>query len=140
VEVDTDGGVRVYTGATSQGQGQETTLAQVCAEVHGVGLDAITVVHGDTQLMKYGVGTFASRAAVTAGSAVLRASERVRERARRLAAPRLEAAPDDLVLADGRVHVAGFPDRFLNLSEVARMATPATGARPEMPQWTTATD
>jgi CO/xanthine dehydrogenase Mo-binding subunit len=134
VEIDTDGSVHVYTGATSQGQGHETTLAQVCAEVLGLGLDAITVVHGDTQLMKYGVGTFASRAAVTAGSAVLRASERLRERALRLAAPRLEAAPDDLVLADGRVHVAGFPDRFLNLGEVARMATPAyRGAAGEAP-------
>ena len=101
VEVDIDGTVRIYTGATSQGQGQETTLAQVCGEVLGVPIEAITVTHGDTRLMKYGVGTFASRAAVTAGSAVFRAAERVRERALRIAARHLEASPADLVMAEG---------------------------------------
>jgi len=127
VEIDTDGAVRVYTGATSQGQGQETTLAQVCGEVLGVGVEAITVTHGDTQLMKYGVGTFASRAAVTAGSAVYRAAERVRARALQIAARHLEASPADLVTANGRVHVSGSPDRFISLGEIARMTTP--GAR-----------
>jgi CO/xanthine dehydrogenase Mo-binding subunit len=134
VEVDTDGTVRIYTGATSQGQGQETTLAQVCSEVLGVPVESITVTHGDTRLMKYGVGTFASRAAVTAGSAVFRASERVRERALAIAARHLEAAPADVVLAEGRVHVAGFPDRFVGLGDVARMATPgARGPASEAP-------
>ena len=70
-------------------------------------MESITVIHGDTDLMKFGVGTFASRAAVTAGSAVLRASERVRERARALAGRHLEAAPADIVLAEGRAHVWG---------------------------------
>jgi carbon-monoxide dehydrogenase large subunit len=125
VEVEADGTVRVFTGATSQGQGQETTLAQVCGEVLGVPLESITVIHGDTDLMKFGVGTFASRGAVTAGSAVLRASERVRERARALAGRHLEAAPVDIVLAEGRAHVSGFPDRSVSLGALARMATPA---------------
>jgi aerobic carbon-monoxide dehydrogenase large subunit len=125
VEVDGDGSVHIFTGATSQGQGHETTLAQVCSEVLGVPLESITVTHGDTQLMKFGVGTFASRAAVTAGSAVLRASERVRDRALRIAARHLEVSPADLVLSDGRAHVAGFADRSISLGELARMATPA---------------
>ena len=125
VEVDGDGSVHVFTGATSQGQGHETTLAQVCSEVLGVPIESITVTHGDTHLMKFGVGTFASRAAVTAGSAVFRASERVRERALRIAARHLEASPADLVLADGCVHVAGFADRSVSLADLARMATPA---------------
>ena len=125
VEVEHDGSVRVFTGATSQGQGQETTLAQVCGEVLGVPVDAIEVVHGDTELMKFGVGTFASRAAVTAGSAVFRASERVRERIRILAGRHLEAAPADIVLAGGRAHVSGFPDRSVGLGTLARMASPA---------------
>jgi len=127
VEVDADGAVRIYTGATSQGQGQETTLAQVCSEVLSVPIEAITVTHGDTRLMKHGVGTFASRAAVTAGSAVFRAAERVKERAFQIAARHLEVAPADLVAAEGRVHVSGFPDRFISLVEIARMTTP--GAR-----------
>jgi CO/xanthine dehydrogenase Mo-binding subunit len=124
VEVDADGSVRIFTGATSQGQGHETTLAQVCSEVLGVPVESITVTHGDTELMKFGVGTFASRAAVTAGSAVFRASERVRERALHLAARHLEASPADLVLADGRVLVTGFPDRSVSLADLARMVTP----------------
>ncbi len=125
VEVESDGGVRIFTGATSQGQGQETTLAQVCSEVLAVPVDSIDVIHGDTELMKFGVGTFASRAAVTAGSAVLRASERVRERVRVLAGRHLEAAPADIVLADGRAHVSGFPDRAVSLGALAKMASPA---------------
>jgi CO/xanthine dehydrogenase Mo-binding subunit len=134
VEVDGDGSVHVFTGATSQGQGHETTLAQVCGEVLSVPIESITVTHGDTQLMKFGVGTFASRAAVTAGSAVFRASERVRERALRIAARHLEASPADLVLADGCVHVAGFADRSVSLGDLARMATPAyRGPGPDPP-------
>jgi aerobic carbon-monoxide dehydrogenase large subunit len=132
VEVDTDGAVRIYTGATSQGQGQETTLAQVCSEVLGAPIEAITVTHGDTRLMKYGVGTFASRAAVTAGSAVYRAAERVRARALRIAARHLESSSDDLVVTDGRVHVSGFPDRFITLGEIARKTTPSARG-PEAP-------
>src|SRR5262249_28578638 len=99
-------------------------LAQVCSEVLGVSVEAVTVVHGDTHLMRYGGGTYASRAAVTAGSAVFRASERVRERVRSIAARHLEASPADLVLADGRVHVLGSADRFVTLGQVARMAAP----------------
>jgi len=124
VEVDPDGGVRVYTGATSQGQGHETTLAQVCSAVLGVPVEAVTVTHGDTALMRFGVGTYASRAAVTAGSAVWEASERVRERALEIAARHLEASPGDLVLADGRVHVSGLADRSVSLGDLARMAAP----------------
>ncbi|HXJ79383.1 MAG TPA: xanthine dehydrogenase family protein molybdopterin-binding subunit [Candidatus Methylomirabilis sp.] len=124
VEVEADGSVRVYTGATSQGQGHETTLAQVCSAVLGVPVEAISVTHGDTQLMRFGVGTYASRAAVTAGSAVFQAADRVRERALRLAARYLEAALADLVVTDGRVHVSGFPDRSVTLGALARMAAP----------------
>ncbi len=127
VEVDPSGAIRVCTGATSQGQGHETTLAQVCGELLDVPIENITVVHGDTRLMRYGVGTYASRAAVTAGSAVFKATRIVRERALDLASEHLEVAREDLVLVDGRVQIAGVPDRSVTLGELARLAMP--GAR-----------
>lgn len=127
VEVDPAGTIRVYTGATSQGQGQETTLAQLCREILKVPLKDITVVHGDTRLMRFGVGTYASRAAVMAGNAVFKASTIVKERALDLASQYLEASPEDLELEDGRVRIVGAPHRFVTLGELARVAAP--GAR-----------
>lgn len=124
VAVDGRGKVYVYTGATSQGQGQETTLAQICSDVLGVEIDDIVVRHGDTTLLRFGVGTYASRTTVMAGSAVYQASLRVKEKALRLAAQRLEAAPADLILVNGHVHVVGAPARAMSLSELAQMASP----------------
>lgn len=124
VEVDTSGTIRVYTGATSQGQGQETTLAQVCGEILDVPIEDISVVHGDTRLMRFGVGTYASRAAVTAGSAVFKAAWIVRERALDLASKHLEASPEDLVLEGGSVRIVGVPHRSVTLGQLARMAMP----------------
>jgi len=124
VEVDPSGTVRVYTGATSQGQGQETTLAQVCREILRVPLESIVVIHGDTQLMRFGVGTYASRAAVTAGNAVLKASKMVYEQALDLASQYLEVSPADLVFDSGQIHIVGVRDRFVTLGEIARIATP----------------
>jgi carbon-monoxide dehydrogenase large subunit/6-hydroxypseudooxynicotine dehydrogenase subunit gamma len=124
VEIDAAGRVYVSTGVTSQGQGQETTLAQVCAEALGVPFDAIVVRHGDTALMRHGSGTYASRGAVMAGTAVYHASRRVRDKALRLASRVLEAAPEDLVIDAGRIHVAGVPGRGLALGELARRASP----------------
>jgi CO/xanthine dehydrogenase Mo-binding subunit len=125
VQVTPAGKIQVATGATSLGQGQETTLAQVCADVLRVPLDQIVVRHGDTALMPYGVGTYASRAAVMAGSAVHGASLKLRDKILRVAADQLEASPEDLVLEDGRVSVRGVPDRGLALREVAAAAGPA---------------
>ena len=127
VEVDPAGTVRVYTGATSQGQGQETTLAQICREILKVPLKDITVVHGDTRLMRFGIGTYASRAAVMAGNAVFKSAKIVKERALDLASQYLEASLEDLELEDGQVRIVGAPHRFVTLGELARVAAP--GAR-----------
>lgn len=127
IEVDPAGTVRVYTGATSQGQGQETTLAQICREILKIPLKDITVVHGDTRLMRFGVGTYASRAAVMAGNAVHKAAKIVKQRALDLASQYLEASPEDLELGDGCVRIAGAPHRSVTLGELARVAAP--GAR-----------
>ena len=129
VEADEAGHVRVVTGAASVGQGVETVMAQICDEVLGVGLENISVVHGQTDQMAYGLGAFASRVTVMTGSAVHRASAALREQIIGMAADLLEADPADLELADGRVGVAGAPARSLTLGEVAAAARPGRPAR-----------
>jgi carbon-monoxide dehydrogenase large subunit/6-hydroxypseudooxynicotine dehydrogenase subunit gamma len=119
IEVGPAGGVRLLLGGSSVGQGIETVMAQIAAERLGVPLDRLEVLHGDTDLVPDGVGSWSSRSTVIGGSAVLAAADATAEKARRVAARLLEASPDDLVLADGRVHVAGSPARGLQLAEIA---------------------
>jgi carbon-monoxide dehydrogenase large subunit len=98
VRLDQQGNVHVVTGAKPHGQGLETTLAQVCADEFGVPFDRVTVTTGDTALIQYGIGTFASRSAVTAGTAVGVAAGRLRTKVLAVAAELLEASPADLEL------------------------------------------
>lgn len=132
VRVGPSGRVTVYTGANAHGQGLETSLAQVCADQLGVTPDDVSVRMGDTSYIAYGVGTFASRSAVTAGTAVGVASGLVREKALRIAADLLEAAPADLELEEGTVFVKGAPSQRVALGEVARAAIP--GPRSRLPE------
>ena len=122
VRMDPSGAVTVLAGVTSQGQGTETTVAQLAASELGVPLDTITVVLGDTDMTPFGLGAFASRQAVIGGGAVVRAAAAVREKMVRIAAHLLEAAPDDLDVADGAVSVKGAPGRTIAIAEVARVA------------------
>jgi aerobic carbon-monoxide dehydrogenase large subunit len=122
-EVQPDGTVTVVTGISPHGQGHATALAQVAAETLRVPMEAVTVVHSDTAAVPRGEGTMASRSAQTGGSAVLRATEGVRDKARRIAAHLLEAGVEDVVLFDdGRTGIAGAPDRALTWSELAAAA------------------
>jgi len=123
VRVDNDGRVFVYSGASSQGQAHETTLAQIVADVLSVALETVTVVPGDTDGLPYGVGTFASRVAVLGSASALHAAGEVRRKALAVAADRLEVAPEDLTLEDSRIAVRGAPDRGLSLGEVAAIAS-----------------
>jgi CO/xanthine dehydrogenase Mo-binding subunit len=128
VRVDPAGQVFVFSGASSQGQSHETTLAQIVADGLSVPLDRVTVVPGDTAGIPYGVGTFASRIAVLASASAAQAAAEVRRKALAVAASQLEAAPADLVLDDGRIGVRGAPGRGLSLAEVATIAsTPRPG-------------
>ena len=122
VSVEPYGHVRVSVGAPSQGQGHETTLAQVCADRLGVPLESVSVTGGDTARFPSGAGTYASRVAVIVGTAVALAAEAVRDKARRVAARALVCDPDDVVIADGRAHVKGAPDRAPGLAELATLA------------------
>jgi carbon-monoxide dehydrogenase large subunit len=124
VEVDATGHVVVYSGVAAVGQGIDTTLAQVCADELSVPPEDITVVHGDSARVPFGVGGFASRGASVALPAAAAAARKVRDKILRVAAATLEAAPEDLVLADNAVHVRGMPERKATFRELARAAVP----------------
>jgi carbon-monoxide dehydrogenase large subunit len=127
VRVGRSGRISVYTGAMPMGQGIKTALAQICAEQLGVDAQSITVVAGDTAVIPYGQGGFASRQTVTAGSAVHLAAVAVREKALKVAAHLLEVGADDLALRDGRVEVVGAPGSGLTLREVAEAVSGVPG-------------
>ena len=127
VTVSKSGGVHVYSGGTSVGQGIETVLAQIAADALGVDPQAVHVTAGDTAAQPFGSGSWASRSTVVGGSAVHQAATAVRERAVELAARILEAAQEDLDLAGGSVSVRGDPAVRLSLADIARAAAPASG-------------
>ncbi len=122
VRIDPSGAVTVLAGVTSQGQGTETTIAQIVASEVGVPLASVTVVLGDTDATPFGLGAFASRQAVIGGGAAMRAARAAREKVTRIAAHLLEAAPGDLDLADGTISVKGAPGRAVSMLDVARVA------------------
>ncbi len=124
VRVESDGRVLVSTGVTSQGQAHATTFAQIAADQLGVQPRDVLLTEGDSQAFYWGVGTFASRAATVAGSAVHLAAVKVREKAKQVAADLFEAAPEDIELADGKVFVKDAPHRSLTLGQVAISANP----------------
>jgi carbon-monoxide dehydrogenase large subunit len=111
----------VFTGSTSMGQGNETAFAQIVSERLGVPPARIQVLWGDSDALGAGRGNGGSGALTVGGSAVVRASEKIVERGRRIAARMLEAAPEDIGFAEGRFTVAG-TDRGVTLAEVARTA------------------
>src|SRR5579863_655525 len=124
VRVESDGRVFAATGVTTQGQAHATTFAQIVADQLGVRPEDVLVTTGDTQAFNWGVGTYASRAATIAGSAMHLAAVKVREKARQVAADLFEASPDDIELADGKVFVRDAPHRALTLGQVAISANP----------------
>ncbi|PYN61952.1 MAG: xanthine dehydrogenase [Candidatus Rokuibacteriota bacterium] len=129
VKLDREGHVVVATGAVNSGQGHETSFAQVAADALGVPLDWVTVIGGDTAAVPFGVGTFASRSAVTAGSSIADACREVRGKLVRAAAALLEAAAADIEIEDGRASVRGSPGTAVDLARVVQASIP-TFARP----------
>jgi carbon-monoxide dehydrogenase large subunit len=126
VRINPSGKVSIYTGAAAMGQGIKTALAQICAEQLGLTADQVTVFCGDTATSPLGLGGFASRQLVTAGSTVLIASREVAEKAKLLASKLLEADVSDLELREGKVAVKG-TDESLELRELARVLRGAPG-------------
>src|SRR5262249_25591828 len=127
VRVSNTGRVRVCPGAAASGLGLRTALAQFCAGELGLRAQDITVVPGDTSGVSLGLGAFASRQTVTAGSSVLLAARAVADKAKKLASHVLEAAEHDLELVDGEVRVVGASQLSIKLGELARILKGAPG-------------
>jgi len=106
----------------TQGQGHETTFAQIVAEELGIPPEDIDVVHGDTDVTPYGLGTYGSRSTPVSGAATALVARKVRERARIVAAAMLEASPDDLEWEKGRWMVKGDPEKGATIQEIAMAA------------------
>jgi carbon-monoxide dehydrogenase large subunit len=106
-------------GVKTQGQGHETTFAQIVANELGIPPSDVVVQHGDTDNTPYGLGTYASRSTPTGGAATAVVARKLRDKARQIAAHLLETSPEDLVWADDRFHVKGAPDRGATIQEVA---------------------
>ncbi|MBI4761496.1 MAG: molybdopterin cofactor-binding domain-containing protein [Chloroflexota bacterium] len=128
VTVEASGKVNVTTGIGTQGQGHFTSFAQIVAEQLGVKVSDVRIVTGDTSEFHWGTGTFASRGAVVAGSAVHAAAKSVRQKVLKLASKVLEAPEEELELEDGAVRVADIPQKSISLGELAVLANPLRGA------------
>jgi carbon-monoxide dehydrogenase large subunit len=122
VVVNPNGRVVVRSGATPQGQGHETTFAQIAADYLGIHPRDVVVEHGDSSAIPRGIGTFGSRSTTIAGSAIVRSLEKVRAKASQVAAHLLEAAPADIVWDHGTLHVRGIPSRAVTFNAVAAAA------------------
>ena len=107
VRVNATGGLVVMTGSHSHGQGHETSFAQVVSEMIGIDANMVEIVHGDTANTPMGMGTYGSRSIAVGGSAMVRATEKIINKAKKIAAHLMEASDADIELKDGRFSVAG---------------------------------
>ncbi|MGF6159262.1 carbon-monoxide dehydrogenase large subunit [Ensifer sp. KUDG1] len=107
VRVNAVGTIEVLTGSHSHGQGHETTFAQLVADRFGVPLDSVNIVHGDTDKVQMGMGTYGSRSGAVGMSAVVKALDKVEAKAKKIAAHLMEADESDIVIENGELKVAG---------------------------------
>lgn len=121
VRVNPTGSVTVLTGSHSHGQGHETTFAQLVTEALGVDFDLVEIVHGDTGKVPFGMGTYGSRSAAVGGVALVNALEKIRTKAKKIAAHLLEASEEDIEFKEGQLTVAG-TDKAVAFSDVAMAA------------------
>ncbi len=127
VTIGGNGKVSVATGISTQGQGHFTVFAQIVAEQLGVKAEDVNVVTGDTAHFHWGAGTFASRGAAVAGTAIYNAAVKVREKIFATASKWLEVPPEQIELGDGKVWVKGKPEQFITLGDLAFRANPTRG-------------
>jgi carbon-monoxide dehydrogenase large subunit len=122
VRVHITGGVTVYTGTSPHGQGIDTTFAQIVADRFGISPELVEVVHGDTGTGPQGLNTYGSRSLAVGGEAVVRATDKVVAKIKKVVANALEASPDDIELTGGKFAVKGSPDKGMTLAEAAGAA------------------
>ena len=121
VTVHPTGKVSVYTGSHSHGQGHETTFAQVVADRMGIPIEDVEIIHGDSDTVAFGMGTYGSRSLAVGGSAIVKSIDKVLEKGAKVAAHLLEASPDDLDYADGKWTVKG-TDKSVAFGDVSLTA------------------
>ncbi len=121
VRIQPTGKVSVYTGSHSHGQGHETTFAQVVADKLGIALEDVEIVHGDSEAVAFGMGTYGSRSLAVGGSAIVKSLDKVIEKGAKIAAHKLEAAVDDLEFANGAWTVKG-TDKSIAFGDIALTA------------------
>lgn len=122
VTIERDGRISATTGASPHGQGNETTFAQMLADQFGVPIESITILHGDTGVVKQGIGTFGSRSQAVGGTALHLAGGKVKTKMAKFAAALLEAHEDDLVFENGTISVKGSPASGKSFASVAAFA------------------
>ncbi|HVA37389.1 MAG TPA: molybdopterin cofactor-binding domain-containing protein [Candidatus Dormibacteraeota bacterium] len=132
VRVEPTGRVTVMTGASPHGQGEETTFAQMVSDRLGVPIDDVLVLHGDSAIVQYGIGTFGSRSTAVDGAALYRALDTVREKAMKIAAHTMEANVADLEFKNGKITVKGNPQKSTSIGEVAFAAFRGINLPPDM--------
>ncbi len=122
VTVERDGRITATTGSSPHGQGNETTFGQMLADQFGVPIEHVTIQHGDTAIVKQGIGTFGSRSQAVGGTALHLAGGKVKAKMAKFAAELLEANPDDLVFENGTIAVKGAPASAKAFADVAAFA------------------
>jgi carbon-monoxide dehydrogenase large subunit len=134
IRVHPTGKISVFTGSHAHGQGHETTFAQIVADELGVPMEDVEVIHGDTDRIPYGVGTYGSRSAAIGGSALVKSAEKIRTKLKAITAHMLEASVDDMVYdqEEGAVYVDGSPESKKTFAELAFAVTTADNLPPEM--------
>jgi carbon-monoxide dehydrogenase large subunit len=122
VTIERDGRISATTGVSPHGQGNETTFAQMLADQFGVPLEHITILHGDTGVVKQGIGTFGSRSQAVGGAALHMAGHKVKSKMAKFAAALMEASEADLLFENGRIEVKGSPASGKSFAEIASYA------------------
>jgi len=134
VRIEPDSKITVLTGVSPHGQGQETTFAQMVADAFGVDIDDVNVVHGDTAIVPYGIGTFGSRGTTVGGPALMMSVVKLQDKMKKIASTMMEAPPDQLTFVNRTVALASDPSKSIPLQQVIDAAygykTPIPGVEP----------
>ena len=121
IRVHPTGKVTIFAGAHSHGQGHDTTFSQIVADSFGIGMDDVNTVHGDTDIVPFGYGTYGSRSISVCGNAIMKSVDKVKEKGARIAAHKLECNPEDLEFANGSWNVKG-TEKSVGFGDVALTA------------------
>ena len=122
VRIEPTGKVKVLTGSSPHGQGQETSFAQIAADMLGIAPDDVLIVHGDTSEVPYGIGTFGSRATAVGGTAMYKSLEKLRDKLSKIAAHILGVAPEKVAFGDRRIYSKADPKKFVSFNDLVSAA------------------